>query len=117
MPNQQRRFRGVFDKLATITRRNPATGTIDTVVADLSVTPLGPIQARGLPPSLQRSELNTPRSVKQCFHIPAKGVPLPDIEDGDRITHDGTEYAVIFAGTWDLPWDALHIVVDKIWGT
>lgn len=105
-------------KLATITRRNPTTEAVDTVASNIAVTPLYPIVARGQPPSLTRVELNTPRSPQECFHVPAVGASLPAVEDGDRITHDGAEYALIFAGQWPhakVP--TLHMVVDKVWGT
>lgn len=101
-------------KLATITRRNPITEVIDTVVSGIAVTPLWPAENT----TITRLELNSPRAVKECYHVPAAGASLPAIDDGDRITHDGDEYAIIFAGEWDdskIP--CLHIVVDKIWGT
>lgn len=99
---------------ATITRRNPTTEAIDTQATDIAVTPLWPAENA----TITRLELNSPREVKECYHVPAVGVALPDVQSGDRITHDGTEYALIFAGQW--PHDTvptLHIVVDKVQGT
>lgn len=99
---------------ATIKRRNATTNVVETIASGVKVTPLWPISQD----SIQRAELNTPRTALECYHVPDDCETLPTVLDGDRLVHNGTEYAVVFAGTWN--WSqipGLHFILDKVWGT
>lgn len=100
-------------KTATIKRRNDVGG-YDTIATDIAVTPPWPVDTD----NLQRAELNTPRSLHECYHVPTAGASIPAARDGDRLIHEGTEYPIIHAGIWEhsrVP--TLHMRVDKAWGT
>lgn len=112
-----------FCTVTASTKRNADLGSgrigaPATNLASLLVTPLWPVSQE----VIQRLELDTPRTVKECYHIPATpATALPDVLEDDVLTHGGTDYRVIFAEEWpeitqgNVP--SLRIVVDEIMGT
>jgi hypothetical protein len=90
------------------------TGTPATNVVGLLCTPLWPVSRE----IVNVLELNSPREYLECYHVPAAGVALPDVREGDVLVHGGAEYRIAYAGEWtdnDVP--CLVIVAQQIKGT
>lgn len=95
------------------TKRSAAGDTPVAHLARILITPLWPLS----PETRNTVALNSPREAKECYHVPATGVALPDVVEGDRLVVAGTEYPVLYVAEWtgddsDLP--CLHIVVQEI---
>lgn len=88
-------------------------GAPATHLSSLLVTPLWPLSAE----TIRTFDLNSPREMKECFHIPAAGDLLPDVVEGDLLTVAGTDYPIFSAAEWTptpaLP-QSLHIVVQEV---
>jgi hypothetical protein len=108
-----------FMTVEASTKRNAAlsggrTGAAVTHLVGLMVTPLWPVGRE----TVNLLALNSPREFKECFHVPAAGVALPDVKEGDVLTHGGADYPIDYVGEWtdgDIP--TLHIVCQQVKST
>lgn len=88
-------------------RRGPAVIYLDS----LMITPLYPVSGE----TVRTLALNSPREMKECYHVPASGVELPDVKEGDRLVVDSVEYPIDHVAEWnDNRVPCLHIVVGEI---
>jgi hypothetical protein len=88
-------------------KRGPAA----THLSSLLITPLWPVSGE----TVRTFALNSPREMKECFHVPAAGLPLPDVKEGDRLVVAGVEYPIDHVAEWtDNRVPCLHIVVGEI---
>ena len=90
------------------------TGAPVANLASLLVTPLWPVSRE----TINVLALNSPREFKECFHVPAAEASLPDVVEGDVLTHGGVDYHIDHVAEWtdgDVP--CLHIVVQEVKGT
>lgn len=105
-----------FCTVTASTKRNAdlgsgRTGAATTYLATLAITPLWPVGAE----TIRLLDLNSPREVKECFHVPAAGASLPDVRERDTLVIGSSEYPVQYVGEWtdgDVP--CLHIVVQEV---
>lgn len=90
-------------------KRGPAVANLTSLL----ITPLWPVSGETVRLlGLTGAQL---RELKECFHVPAAGVALPDVREGDLLVVAGAEYPVSFASEWtdgDIP--TLHIVVGEV---
>ncbi len=108
-----------FCTVEASTKRNESlgsgrTGAPAANVVGLLVTPLWPVSRE----TVTILAINSPREYKECFHVPAAGVALPDVVEGDVLVHGGAEYRIAYVGEWtdgDVP--CLTIVCQQIKGT
>ncbi len=92
----------------------PRSGLRCVEAASLLVTPLYPL-GRDM---LTLLDLNSPRDVRECYHVPAPGAELPDVREGDILSVGGQDYIVFYVAEWpdgDVP--ALNLVLQKVKGT
>ena len=84
-----------------------------TNLSSLLITPLWPLSAE----TIRTFDLNSPREMKECFHIPIAGGSLPDVKEGDLLVVSSVNYPVFSAGEWTptpgLP-QSLHIIVQEV---
>lgn len=105
-----------FCTVTASTKRNPApvlgrTGAPATFLASLLITPLWPVGSQ----TVRTLDLNSPREFKECYHVPASGVTLPDVKEGDVLTVAGVDYPVYYVGEWtDSAIPSLHIVAQEV---
>jgi len=98
------------------TKRNPdlgdgVSGPLEINLKKLMITPLYPVSGE----TVRTLALNSPREIKECYHVPACGADLPDVKEGDRLIVDGMEYPISFVEEWPDPHlPSLHIVVAEV---
>ncbi|MFN8493133.1 MAG: hypothetical protein U0350_36355 [Caldilineaceae bacterium] len=84
------------------TKRGPQDGTTKrrsapvTHLTSVPITPLWPASEA----IVKLLDLNSPRELKECYHVPAPGADLPDIVEGDILVVDGVEYDISYVGEW-----------------
>jgi hypothetical protein len=87
------------------------TAAPTSYLASILITPLWPVSAE----TVRTMDLNSPREMKEAYHVPLAGVALPDVKEGDVLTVGGVDYPVYSAAEWtdgDVP--TLHIVVQQV---
>lgn len=107
-----------FCTVTASTKRNATDGNRHTAaeayLAGLLITPLWPVGQE----TIRLLDLNSPRKMKEAFHVPAAGDALPDVQEGDILVVDGDDYPVDFVGQWtDGAIPTLHIVVGEVRAT
>ena len=107
-----------FMTVTASTKRNATDGnrriTAEPYLAGLLITPLWPVGQE----TIRLLDLNSPRKMREAFHVPATGDALPDVQERDILVVDGDEYPVDFVGTWqDGAIPTLHIVVGEVIAT
>lgn len=87
------------------------TGDPAAYLVGLLVTPLYPVSQE----TIQLFEINSPREVKECYHVPAAGAGLPDVKEGDILVHGGVEYPIAFCGEWPHGYvPTLHLILGEV---
>lgn len=97
------------------TKRNQTSGNKHTAattqIASLLITPLWPVGQQ----TIRLLDLNSPREMKECFHVPAAGESLPDVKERDILVVGSNEYPIDWVGEWtDGDIATLHIVVGQV---
>ena len=106
-----------FCTLTASTKRNADLGSgrkgaAVTSLASLAITPLWPLSRE----TIRTLELNSPRELKECYHVPA-GATLPDVKERDILVVGANQYPIEYVGEWtdgDVP--CLQIIVGEIKG-
>lgn len=107
-----------FCTVTASVKRNATSGNKHTAatthLASLLITPLWPVGQE----TIRLLDLNSPRKMKEAFHVPANGDALPDVQERDILVVDGEEYPVDWVGQWtDGAIPTLHIVVGEVRAT
>lgn len=107
-----------FMTVTASTKRNAIDGNrltaAETHLASLLITPLWPVGRE----TIRLLDLNSPRVMRECFHVPAAGEALPDVKERDILVIGSEEFPVDFAGKWqDDTVPTLHIVVGEVKAT
>lgn len=106
----------VFCSVTASTKRNATVsgnrlGAAVTNLASLAITPLWPVSRE----TIRTLDLNSPREMKECFHVPVAGGSLPDVKERDILVVGANEYPIDAVMEWtdgDIP--CLHIVVGEV---
>ena len=105
-----------FCTVTASTKRNATVagnklGAAVTNLASLAITPLWPVSNQ----TLRILDLDSPRQMKECFHVPLAGVALPDVKERDLLIIGANSYPVDFVGEWtDGTVPCLQIVVGEV---
>lgn len=108
----------VFCTIPVSTKRsttlsNQRTGAAAAYLTGLLITPLWPLS----PETIESLGISSPRESKETFFVPAPGVALPDIREGDVLTVGGVDYPIESVSEWTavagLP-ACLRIVVQVV---
>lgn len=88
-------------------------GAATTHLASLLITPLWPVGRE----TIRTLDLNSPREMKECYHCPADGEALPDVQERDILVAGSDEYPIDAVMEWtDGTIPCLHIVVGEVKG-
>lgn len=86
-------------------------GAATTHLASLLITPLWPVGRE----TIRLLDLNSPREMKEAFHVPIAGGVLPDVKERDILVIGANEYPIDAVLEWtdgDIP--SLHIIVGQV---
>lgn len=88
-------------------------GPAETYLTNLAITPLWPVSGETVRLlGITGAQL---RELKECYHVPAPGVALPDVVEGHTLVVAGAEYPVSYVSEWtDGAVPTLHIVVGEV---
>lgn len=80
-------------------------------LTSLRITPLWPLSGD----TVRLLDLNSPREMKECYHVPSGTAVLPDVKERDILTVNGTDYPIEYVSEWtDNAIPCLHIVVGEV---
>lgn len=108
----------VFCTVSATTKRNTdlgggKRGAAVTHLIGLAITPLWPLSGETV--RLLGITGGQLRELKECYHVPAAGVALPDVAEGDVLVVAGAEYPISYVSEWtDSAAPSLHIVVGEV---
>lgn len=105
-----------FCTVEASTKRNPAVagnkkGAAVTNLSSLLITPLWPVSNE----TIRTLDLNSPREMKECYHVPAPDEALPDVKERDILVIGSDEYPIDHVSEWtdsDVP--CLQIIVGQV---
>lgn len=105
-----------FCTVTASTKRNATVagnkrGAATTYLASLAITPLWPVSKE----TIRTLDLDSPREMKECYHVPTAGGSLPDVKERDILVVGSSEYPVDWVGEWtdsDVP--CLQIIVSEV---
>ena len=82
-------------------------------LTELAITPLWPLSGETVRLlGVTGAQL---RELKECYHVPAAGVALPDVLEGDVLVVAGAEYPINYVSEWtDGAVPTLHIVIGEV---
>lgn len=113
-----------FCTVTASTMRNQSTsltqvGEHEPYLAGLQITPFWPVNTEIVD---MTGIGESPHEIKECYHVPADGSQLPDIQEGDVIVVEDKRYPVSFVAEWGDPIGhghiaSLHIIVQIPKGT
>lgn len=86
-------------------------GAAITSITSLLITPLWPVSQQ----TIRTLDLNSPREMKEAYHVPAAGAALPDVRERDILVIGSDEYPIDWVGEWtdgDVP--CLQIIVGQV---
>lgn len=105
-----------FCTITASTKRNAVVsgnrlGAAVTNLASLAITPLWPVGQE----TIRLLGINSPREMKEAYHVPAAGAALPDVKERDILVVGANEYPIDAVLEWtdsDIP--CLHIIVGEV---
>lgn len=105
-----------FCTVTASTKRNSTVagnkkGAATTYLSSILITPLWPVGNE----TIRTLDLNSPREMKETYHVPVDGDALPDVKERDILVVGSNEYPIDHVSEWtDNDVACLHIVVGEV---